>query len=294
LTDIGSASLAVAAAITGAAILGVIASFSPRLPRAIAIGTAFVCLTALSIGAHAGDIGSSQRFEESNFVDNPRWVDASGAQDVLLVQTAHSGNIAALITSLWNTSVTGITRLGDRNIDPVDGMGSPSRVTAAGVLVGEDGAPIERSILFASSGTAAAFPKTVKVVPDRTFALILSDRPIRLLGLAEGVRSDGTLAPTGRFAAYPGLAGRCSTVDVRLSVPRNESTTTIRLRERSTTRTIRIRPGNTRTISLTSGATTGRSITYEGWLGDATTGPTFVTTIALARFAAKTSMCGKG
>ncbi len=291
---IGSASLTAALVITAAAIIGVLASLWYRVPRAVVTGTALVCLAAVSVGAHAGEILGSQRLADSFFVDDPRWVDATGARDVTLVQTAYSGNVPAMVTSFWNTSVTSITSLGSRHIDPVDGQGSAIRMKADGLLVSADGSPIERPILFASSGTAAAFSDTVKVVPDRSFALILPRKPLRLVGLAEGVRSDGTLAPKGRIIAYPSPGRRCSTVVVRLVVPTDSAPTTVRLREDGETRTLRIRPGGTRTISVTSLATTGRTIEYDGWLAGTAAGRPFATSIALARFTARTSSCAKG
>lgn len=291
---IGSASLTAAMAITAAAIIGVLAALWYRVPRAVVIGTALVCLATVSISAHAQEIVRSQELEESHFVDNPRWVDATGARDVTLVQTAYSGNIAAMVTSFWNTSVTRISSLETRHIDPVEGLGSAIRMEADGLLVAADGSPIERPILFASSGTAAAFSDTVKVVPDRSYALIVPTQPIRLVGLAEGVRSNGTLAPEGRIVAYPSPGGRCSTVVVSIGVPADSSLTTLRLRQDGTTRTLRIAPGGTRRISLTSLATTGRTIEYDGWIAGATASRPFATSIALARFSARTSSCAKG
>lgn len=287
---IGSASLAAALAITAAALITAATALSPRVPNAIPVGTALVFLVVLSIGAHAGDLLGSQRFQERSFVGSPRWVDATGTKNVLLVQTAYSGNALAMAASFWNTSVTGISRLG-RHIDSLDGMGSPLLLKPDGALVQADGTPVDRPLLIATSGTAAAFSSDVRVVPDRAFALIVPQHPIRFVALAEGVRSDGTLAPMGRVVAYPARAGFCSTAIVRIAVPGNAPATTLQWSQSGTIRTFRVRPGATRTMSVTSLPDRGRTLEYKGWIGDSHGGRAFTASIALARFTAKTSRC---
>ena len=138
---IGSASLIAALAVTGAVCLVVLASFWQRVPRAVLIGTALVCLATVSVGGHIAEAAGSQRLEEASFANDADWVDATGARDVTLVQTAYSGNIPAMVTSFWNTSVTSISSLENRNIDPVEGQGKAMRMRDDGFLMTETELP---------------------------------------------------------------------------------------------------------------------------------------------------------
>ncbi len=287
---IGSASLIAALAITLAALVAAALALSRRVPAGLAASTAVALLVVFSIGAHAGDLAGSQRFEEWNFNGNPSWVDATGADDVLLVQTAASGNASAMTTSFWNTSVTRISQLG-HEIDTLDGMGDPVHLSPDGALVALDGRPIDQPVLIATGGTAAVFSRDVKIVADRSFALVRSDRPIRLLGLGEGVRSNGTLAPRGRVLAYPTADGLCSTVIVGLVVPKGAPMTTIRITGNDRPRTLRIKPGDAKTMTVTSLPSRGRTIAYEGSVAGTHGAETFMQSIAVARLTAKTAHC---
>jgi hypothetical protein len=209
---VGTASLAVALLVTGAVALGVL-----RRGRGIpALAASLALMAVLSAGAHAADLSLSARVAD-RLAGSPRsWVDATGAQNVLLVQTWQSEPARAMTQAFWNRSVTRGAVLGPR-ATTMDGALDHLSIRGDGELrLG--GAPVRGPLLVARDGTRAVFAAATTVAHEASFELVQPHGAARLAGLLEGVGNDGWLGQHGRLTVYPGSSA-CRSLSVLLSLP---------------------------------------------------------------------------
>lgn len=287
---VSTASLAAAGLVTVGLVLAAAAAASTRIRTWLPLGFGVVLLAGMSLVAHASDRATSTTLLRSVFAGSPSWVDAAGGDRPLLVQTPGSSKFDAMLTAFWNQSVERAAPLGSRGIDPVDGLGAPVAIRADGVLT-RAGRPLREPVLFAIGGTAAAF-SGAEVDFDRRYALVEPVVQVRLAMLANGIRYDGKLTPFGHLAAYPTAAGRCTSLTVRLTVPEGIPATTLELTEDDgTRRRLRIAPGSTARISLTSRADRLRMLRYRTVLLGKRSPSPFVVTVANARYTSRTVRC---
>jgi hypothetical protein len=235
---LGNASLVVALAVTAGLLLASWPLLSHRASVATSCVTTLAVLAVASFGAHLEDVSLSTSVADGTIGTPAGWVDATGAHDVLLVQTAHSDSSRAMTQAFWNTAVTGGALLGD---DAVRMDGATARVTIdpRGLLT-LSGRPIAAPLLIATSGTRPYFANARVVAGEAGFALVRPTAPARLAALAEGLADDDWLAPSSRITVWP-TANRPRRL--LLSVPRARRTAQIRIIVGSRERVVRIEPG---------------------------------------------------
>ncbi len=261
---VGNASLLAAGVATLAAGLALLATTAWRRGPVLAGATGLVVLAALSVGAHAGDLSASRTLHAEAFTGQGGWVDAERPGEVLMVQTPWSSRFDAMLASFWNTSVRRAAPLGEGGIEPFDGLSQrPVSIRGDGTLL-EAGRPVTTPVLFATGGTTPVFSNDGHVVSNRFFALDTPKGPVRLGGLAEGLRNDRMLAPVGRLSAYPLPDGRCTTLRLRLTLPAGFPTATIEVvREGGGVETIELRHDRASTVTVSSTGGRGVSVDYR-------------------------------
>jgi Dolichyl-phosphate-mannose-protein mannosyltransferase len=252
LIGVANTSLAVALVATVAALVAALSAAVRRPQAGVILAMTLLLLAASSVGAHVTDARASRGYYGKTFSGRPDWVDATGARDVLLVQTAFSARFNAMTLGFWNPSITGATSVGS-NIDYLDGIRRTLGVDPDGTLR-RGTALVRRSLAVANAGTTTAFAPPAVVRRGRLFDLVDPRGPARLSVLAEGVRPTGWLAPTGRLIAFPAPHARCSTLTLSIVVPARFPRMSLTLDERGKPlRRVQLRPGEHLTLRLVSG-----------------------------------------
>jgi hypothetical protein len=235
---LGNAGLVVALAVTAALLLASWPFVKRRASFATSCVTTLAVLAVTSVGAHLEDVRLSTSVADGTIGTPAGWVDATGAHDVLLVQTAHSESSRAMTQVFWNTAVTGGALLGDDAVG-MDGATNRVAIDPRGLLT-LSGRPIAAPLLIATSGTRPYFANAGVVARRAGFTLVRPVAPARLAALAEGLADDDWLAPSSRITVWPAAKRPRRLL---LSVPRNRRTAQIRIIVGSRERVVRIEPG---------------------------------------------------
>jgi hypothetical protein len=248
ILGLAEASLVAALVVSACAVLAMVAAMGNRVRVSALIGVTIVLLMALSAGAHVADLRAADRAYRATWNDTASWIEAERpAGDVLLVHTPGSNPWLSELTALWNPSIRRAAPLGHRDIIQFDGLGQNAlEIADDGTLTDAAGRPVTETLVFATGGTVVLPAQPARIVRDRFFTLVVPDGPVRLAGLAEGVRAEGTLAPTGRLTAYPPVGAGCTRLTVRLTLPARFPPTLLAFQDSH---------GNTREVPVQSGAT---------------------------------------
>ena len=196
-----------------------------------------------------------------------------------------------MLTALSNPSIRGALPLGRRDILQFDGLGKDAlSITGDGTLTAA-GRPVTQPIVFATGGTVMLPAQPARIVRDRYFTLVVPRGPVRLAGVAEGVRAEGKLAPTGRLTAYPatgaGYAAHRSS-HAPAGLPADPALIPRRVRHRAGS------PGARRLdrrVQVVSGRETPYLLTYRTIQVDGDAPGPFVSTVASALAATATVPC---
>ena len=235
---------------------------------------------------------AAQRAHRATFGGDSGWIEAEHPGDVLLVQTPGSSPYLPMVTALWNPSIRRAAPLGQRDILGFDGLGKDALAIAGDGTLTAAGRPVTRPIVFATGGTVMLPAQPARIVRDRFFTLVMPRGAVRLAGVAEGVRAEGTLAPTGRLTAYPAAGGGCTRLTVRLTLPQGFPPTLLGFSDvYGAERKVLVRADATARVEVVSDSGRSHLLTYRTIeVGGRAPGP-FVSTVASARAATTDVPC---
>jgi len=207
-----------------------------------ALAGALAAALLASLGAAVGDTATANEVRAEYLPPDVSWVDAAGARDVTLLQTAGSPPAGAIEQLYWNRSITHEARVGAAL--PTDVYAAPRlRVARDGTLEG-----VGRQVIFQDYAATARFANAELVARARTFSLWSSDEQPRLSLLEEGRFWDGWLARDGELMLWPDIAGKTrGTLRFALSLPLGAQRTTVRFGKAR----YDIRPGETTKVEYT-------------------------------------------
>jgi hypothetical protein len=207
-----------------------------------ALGAALAFAFVASFGSTISDSANAREVRHRYLPANPSWVDATGLQDVTLLQTAGAPPAGAIEQLFWNRSITHLALVGDAM--PTDVYAAPRvRVARDGTLLGVGG-----NVLVQDFAATAQFANARLVATASTFSLWSADSAPRLSLLERGRFSDGWLARSGRLSIWPDLAGRTrGTLRFTLSLPAAAQATTVRFGKAR----YDVRPGERKTVIYT-------------------------------------------
>jgi hypothetical protein len=173
---------------------------------------------------------------------NPSWVDATGLQDVTLLQTVGSPTAGALEQLYWNRSITHEMLVGDARATDV--YAAPRiRVARDGTLLG-----VGNNVLVQDYAATVQLANARLVATATTFSLWSSESAPKLSLLERGRFHDGWLARTGKLTVWPGAGGRArGTVSFTLSLPRSAVATTVQFGKLH----YALHPGERKTVTYT-------------------------------------------
>jgi hypothetical protein len=284
--DVDAAALALALFASLAVALGVL--FARRQCAIAAATVALVPLVLSSVAATLHDGSWSGGLRRSAVGTNPSWVDASGLQHVVAIQTENSPPYQLLEQLIWNPSIEHELLLG--TADPTDAFAAPTiRVAGDGALRTAAG-PVHAPILFQRYGASASFAGVALAARFQTFDLLRPTGRLRLRLLETGRYSDSWLASSGRVTVWPDSAGFVhGTLAFTLSLPRRSQAVSMRFGSRH----VRIRPGGQARLRFSLAGRGPQSLTFNaaGGTYDASfrhvsvqsTMPVFVRTAAVSQ-----------
>lgn len=188
-----------------------------------ALGATLAFAFLASFGAMISDSANARQVRHEYLPANPSWVDATGLQNVTLLQTAGAPPAGAVEQLYWNRSITHEALVGAAQ--PTDVYAAPRiRVARDGTLLG-----VGSNVLVQDYAATAQFANARLVASAGTFSLWSADSAPRLSLLERGRFSDGWLARTGKLSVWPDAAGRTrGTLSFTLSLPASGVPTTVR------------------------------------------------------------------
>lgn len=244
--SVGSAGLVVALVVTTLAVVGAGAARHRSLGP-VAAGLTLSSLLVLAVGAQAADLVSARAVAARSLGMAPGWVDDAGARDVLLLQTPGSDRWDAMALISRNATIAQARLLG-ATTEPFDGATRTANVAADGVLL-VDGARVRGDLLVATRGSRLVLAGAHAVARGPGFTLFRTTEATRVAVRADGLRSDGWLAPRATFIVYPpSVPGACRVARIALWLPDGPPQTL--LLDGAATKRVTIAPGRSLALAL--------------------------------------------
>jgi hypothetical protein len=207
-----------------------------------ALGAAIGFLVLASAGGLINDSSNARQVRDEYLPADPSWVDATGVQNVTLLQTAGAPPAGAIEQLYWNRSITHEALVGDAQ--PTDVYAAPRiRVARDGTLIG-----VGSNVLVQNYAATLQFANAQLIATAKSFSLWSAESAPRLSLLERGRFSDGWLARTGKLSVWPDATGRTrGTLRFTLSLPASGAPTTVRFGRAH----YDIRPGEKTTVIYT-------------------------------------------
>jgi hypothetical protein len=256
-------SLVVALLAIGLALAGVAALARPKQGAAVAFALAVVAGGALSYSTHAYDARNARFVRAHDMPTDTRWIDHMNLEHVALVEAPGSLPPHALEALWWNTSIDRELLLGDGL--PTDGFGGVERstVTRDGRLIA-GGKPVSQPLLVQTYGSRMAFANAELVARGVALDLYRPTGTAVVTMLADGYYYDGWLARHGTISLWPDASGRASgTLRFTLSLPKGADPTPLELKAPGVSRTVMVRPGKPRAVTLPVSANGAWTLYYS-------------------------------
>lgn len=247
---VGSASLVVALAATGAAWLGV--GLGRRGAAPVLLLT-IVLFAGVSSAAHEADRKLSAGLL-ARAVPDPAWVDSVADGPVVLVHGPGSDPAASMALALRNRTVRAGVVLGER-ATPFVGFGLRARLDATGrLLIG--GQPVTRAAVFDDPRTRVLAEPGLSVAGPAGALLVRPAPEVRVEATVEGLADDGRLASRAAVTLYPsGAPGSCRSLTLAVTAPSSGPTTVVAGASR-----LQVPAGATRRLVVATGAPARRVV----------------------------------
>ncbi len=187
-----------------------------------AVAATLTFVFVASFGALIADSANARDVRHEFLPGNPSWVDATGLQNVTLLQTAGAPAAGAVEQLYWNRSISRLALVGAAM--PTDVYAAPRiQVARDGTLLG-----VGPNVLVQDYAATAQFANARLVATAGTFSLWSADAAPQLSLLERGRFSDGWLARTGELSIWPDAAGQTrGTLSFTLSLPATATATTV-------------------------------------------------------------------
>jgi hypothetical protein len=232
--------------VLGGLLLAVVPLTRRRAPLAVG-AAALALLTAGGAVAYAGDHAMTRGALDQRAGDPPDWLDRSGLGPADYLELPGGSAHYGWLLETWNRSFRRAIRLQEV---PNDGFASSAASIATDGQLLVDGHPLGAGVLVVNDvATSISLDGDVVARPAPGLTAWRAPEAPRVRTLAEGLYSDGWAAAVVVVRAWPG--GTRGAYRVTLDLPRNRDSRAVTLAVGGGSgRTIRLRPGERRTLAL--------------------------------------------
>jgi hypothetical protein len=222
----------------------------PEQGARLALATAAVLLSVISIATISYDHQLSRRVTASLGTNDLNWVDDFGFEDVAVLQTPLSDRGHTTGQLFWNRSLTRVLRM--PGAAEVDAYGSKLTQVADDGRILASGRVVTTPLLVQEGASTAELDGAKLIARKANTALWKVDGVARMSLLLTGRHADGWLGTRSELTIWPTASGpRVGVVRMTLTAPRAlEKAALIELRGPSLQRVIRVEPGATRVLRL--------------------------------------------
>jgi hypothetical protein len=254
-----NASLLVALAAGALALLAALGAWRPWLAAPLAATGVALVLAGASFAAVRYDHDVSARAERSWVDGSASWVDDEGLGSVAVLQTPFTGRQQVSEQLFWNVSLVELLRMKDAS--EVDAYGStPARIGADGTVLAA-GRPVTGPLLVEEYASWGLLDDARLVRRTLNTALWQPRGTARFAAMLAGRYYDGWLGGRTSLTVWPGSSGRrVLTVQLTLRLPDEAPPVTLDVIRRTGSRSVVIRPGERRVLTLRVDATRRESI----------------------------------
>jgi len=248
VTNTGDGSLIVALVAGALSLVALGLAWRPRRAALVGLALTVAASSALSAGAYGFDHRNSVLLRKQLLPADPRWVDHSGLKNVGMLLLPNSTSERAFEQLIWNRSITDLLLLGPEKIDAYRqtdiGVSDDGRILVpGGTFVGP--------LLVQTYGSRATLTGAVKVATGPDYDLWRPAGVPRLALLAGGWYHDGWLAWRSFVSVWPDSSGRVAgTLRLTVGMPVGTEVTPLTLRAPGYRRTVVLRPGVRRVITI--------------------------------------------
>lgn len=245
----GGGSALVAALAAAMCVIAAAVAWRPKLATGVTLGLAALTGLAVSAAAYSVDKRNASEIRDALLPSDPRWLDHSGLGPIALVLTPGAGADQALEQAFWNRSVKSFLLLPGTPAPDVFGVEQLSVDRAGRLLAG--GRTVRMPVAVQNHAVTVRLAAAAPVARGGGFELWRPAGVARLSLLALGRYHDGWLATNGQIGLWPGRSGRTrGTLRLRLSLPAEAPTLTLRFRGGGVARDVALDPGSTRTVAF--------------------------------------------
>ena len=245
---IGVANGSLVVAIVAAALSVLAAAIAWRARLALpAIALSLVLAGAASAGSFSFDRHVSKSVRASYLPADARWIDDSGLEHVLLIQTPGTPHARAHEQLFWNRSLDDVYFYD--NATGIDAFGSQRIKTDARGHLLVDGRPLRAPLVFSNYAVRARFRDAVRVRRGVDYDLWRPQGTPRLAQFVGGLYTDRWLAQAGHVTLWPDRGDRVrGTLRLRLSLPKNTERTVLQLAAPGLQRKVAVQPASHQTV----------------------------------------------
>jgi hypothetical protein len=214
-----------------------------------AIALSVALAAAASAGSTSFDHHVSKSVRASYLPHDARWVDDTGLENVVLVQTPGTPHARAHEQLFWNLSLDDV--LFYDQATAIDAFGSERiKTDARGRLLVAD-KPLRVPIAFSNYAVRARFRDAKLVTRGVNYDLWRPEGTPRLAQFVGGLYTDRWLAQGGHVTLWPDHGTRVrGTLRLELSLPKNTERTVLHFSGPGFQRKVTVLPGSERTVML--------------------------------------------
>ena len=245
---IANGSLVVALVAAALSALAAAVAFRHRL-AVLAIVLTLGVTGAASAGSVAFDHHVSKAVRASYLARDARWIDHSGLEHVLLIQTPATPHARAHEQLFWNRSLDDVVFFDGASA--LDAFGSKRVETGRDGRLLLAGRTVTQPFAISTYATRSSFRDATRVATGASYALWRPNGTPRLALFVGGLYWDGWLADAGNVRVWPAGGRRLrGTLTLRLSLPKGTERTVLQLRAPGVRLAVAIEPRSARTIRL--------------------------------------------
>ena len=243
---VANGSLVIAGAAALLSVLAAAVAWRGRL-AVLALGLSLATAVAASAGSMSFDHQVSKSVRSTYLPADARWIDHSGLQHVLLIQTLATPHARAHEALFWNRSVDDVLYFGQASL--IDAFGNRRVAAAADGRLVSDGETVRAPLAISNYAVRIRLRGALPVAHGANYELWRPTGTPRLALFVGGFFADRWLAHAGVIRVWPAHGERVrGTLRLRLWLPQRTERTVLELEAPGLKRKLAILPAGKRTL----------------------------------------------